>query len=111
MLWVCEMYPPGHNLWSEKNFLLSVEVLLDKVGTFFTMKRLPHFFIPEQNLLEDIPCGVLQGTEEKVKKIRQKVLFYVPFDLEPLSKWFKIPTEMTIEAKILLRLLRRNAEQ
>ena len=100
MLWACQQFPPAHAIWSDDAVFHSVHYLLLKLQFYFHSGHLPMFFIPEINLLEDIPRETHGIIAKKIASIRTNLVQNVPFD---------IPQVIT-SAKIQSTALRQMAE-
>ena len=82
MLWTCEKYPPHDNLWSidghPESIHRSVQFLLRNLHEAFFTKHLSYYFIPEINILENIPDNVLSKACDKLKMILLDIQSAVP---------------------------------
>src|SRR6218665_371676 len=55
MFWACEEKPS--EFWEERNILTSVrELLLDLIEKLIE-RNFPHYFMPANNLMDDLPCN------------------------------------------------------
>lgn len=67
-LWSCEKIPQEH--WHRKNFAKLLFYLIDQLIHHFTVADLPHFFIPENNLLTNTSKHCLLTAAKKLVHIR-----------------------------------------
>ena len=88
MLWICQQHTTTHPFWKESNLLASVQCLFGKLETYLEQKCLPHFFIPEYNLLKDIPSHVLCEAKLKAGHIKQNVPDFLPPNMKELVEFF-----------------------
>ena len=80
MLWICEQYAPYDPVWS--NFETGVQILLDKLMEALQSGFLPHFFIPEINLLAPIGEDVRDKCINIIKSIQRNIFVAAPFDID-----------------------------
>lgn len=64
MFWVCEEFPS--NEWASDNTARGVLRILQKLYTFLVNMCCPHYFVPSNNLFQDIEGGVLIDTLQRV---------------------------------------------
>ena len=91
MFWVCEKYPPQDELWKDENLFLSVEILLSHFEKSMHERFLPHFFIPDYNLIQDVPVDLMSEAATKARKLRDRITFYIPYNTEELVTYVKDP--------------------
>ena len=53
MMWALEELPPGQ--WTEKNLLTNLVFLFNKLNRHIECKYLPHYFIPDLNVMRATP--------------------------------------------------------
>ena len=82
MLWTCEKYPPHGLLWNIDGHLESIhrslQFLLQYLSEAFCNKHLSYYFIPEINILGNVPNNVLSKTCDKVRMILLDVPSAIP---------------------------------
>ena len=74
MFWFCESHPPTDDIWSEENVFRCQSELLESMEGMMREGRIPHYFIPEQNLLEDIPEELLQQAVGELRVLKEDAL-------------------------------------
>ena len=89
MFWICEKYPPQDELWKDENLFLSVEVLLSHFEKSMHDRFLPHFFIPDYNLIQDVPVDLMTEAAAKARRLRDRIIFYIPYNTEELIHYVK----------------------
>ena len=80
MLWTCEQYPPDDTVW--RDFEKSVQMLLSKLVDALQRGCLPHYFIPEINLLAQTGEDVTQKCISIIEKIQKNIFMAAPFDID-----------------------------
>ena len=80
MMWACEVFPPGHKIW--KNLANSVQMLLCMLSDWLKAAYLPHYFIPEINLLERVGEDVRRQCIRIISSIQNNVLMAVPYNMQ-----------------------------
>ena len=85
MLWVYEELPPEDPIWiSLQN---SVQFLLLKLLASLKAGFLPHYFIPEINLLERVGQDVISQCIAIISRWQNNILMTAPFDLPEKRKF------------------------
>ena len=79
MLWICEQYAPCDPVWSD--FEKGVQMLLSKLMEALESDSLPHFFIPEINLLEQIGEDVRHKCINIITNLQRNIFMAAPFDI------------------------------
>lgn len=77
MLWTCEQHPQDHAMWDNPivDILQSLfQILFDN----FVKGFLPNYFVPEINVLEQIPLSMREEMILVVKDILENILQYFP---------------------------------
>ena len=77
MHWMCEQVDPGS--WTDENIRDNLQELLHRLCDFLDQGHLPNYFVPEINLLKNIPSALL----EKVKAMDKKELLADPLSCLP----------------------------
>ena len=72
MFWFCEKYAPNHVIWEEENVFCCQVQLLNMVEDMMRDALIPHYFIPRQNLLEDITGEFIQEAIVELKYLIQE---------------------------------------
>lgn len=90
MFWVCEEFP-SHEWAARDNTARGVLRILHKLYTFLAHMCCPHYFVPSNNLFQDIEGGVLIDTLQRVTIAilsRKQVWYDNPglFTLLPLER-------------------------
>ena len=94
MLWICEQYAPYDPVWSD--FEKGVQILLDKLIEGLQSGSLPHFFIPEINLLAQIGNDVRRKCINIIKNLQRNIFVAAPFDIDEkleFVRWFHASIE------------------
>ena len=82
MLWACDRYPPDDPFWAlgvNKGSIFRVlSYLFADLLSKFREGVVPYYFIPQINIIEDIPMGVRKGVTAKLELIKNNVEFYMP---------------------------------
>ena len=68
MMWACEVLDPS--VWTDANLQINLSYLFISMLYCFKQTILPHYFIPELNLLQNIPPGLHTLLEIKVDRAR-----------------------------------------
>ena len=71
MMWAIEQNPVEY--WREDNIGQVVLGLLDHLYKAVVTGNLPHYFIPQNNLLKHFPCDVLEKEADDILLFRQSV--------------------------------------
>ena len=79
MMWACENFPPEDPIWA--NLADSVQMLLRNLSGSLEAGYLPHYFIPEINLLERVGEDVRRQCIKIISSILNNVLMAAPFDM------------------------------
>ena len=64
MMWALEELPPGQ--WTEKNLLTNLLFLFSKLNGHIECKHLPHYFIPELNVMRNVPESMFSIIRERI---------------------------------------------
>ena len=91
MFWICEQYPPNHDIWRAEKLFESVEVLLGLFKENLCSRNLWNFFIRSYNLIENISEGLLDEAAKVVNNIRKQLRFYVPFNINEMVSFSSNP--------------------
>ena len=83
MLWVCEEFPPDHEIWSG-SVHVTLSHLLTHLLQAFRRGKLPYFFIEEINVIETVPKQVREAVCKEIQHIITHLprLLYNPIDKE-----------------------------
>ena len=79
MLWACEELPPEDPLWASLEN--SVQMLLFKLLGSLETGFLPHYFVPEINLLERVGHDVRSNCAAIISRWENNILLTAPFDM------------------------------
>ena len=79
MLWACEELPPENPIWTRLE--KSVQMLLVKLSSSLEAGFLPHYFIPEINLLERVGEDVKRKCSAIIGQLQNNNLMAAPFDM------------------------------
>ena len=79
MLWAYEELPPEDPIWASLE--TSVQMLLYKLLGSLEAGFLPHYFIPEINLLERVNQDVRIKCVEFIRRWQNNILMTAPFDM------------------------------
>lgn len=84
MLWVCEKYPSDHPLWNsdETRTLLALNHLFNELLKAFKVCFLPYYFIPEVNVIPDLPVGITQKVIGQIELILDDLVTYIPYTVK-----------------------------
>ena len=94
MLWACEELPPEDPIWA--SFKKSVQVLLLKLLGSLETGFLPHYFIPEINLLERIGEDVRTKCAAIISRWQNNILMTVPFDMPEKREWILLISSLCL---------------
>lgn len=92
--WMCEQRPQqdkdsnGKLYWSEENTLSNLWECLHKFEVFLYNGFLPHYFVRKQNLLEGIDRNFQEIAIEKLQRMKQQLLFYIPYNMKEMHNMF-----------------------
>ena len=92
MLWVCEEYPPTHPVW--RSLEDSVKMLLSRLVDGLQDGKVPHYFLPEINLIERVGDDVIDFCIGKIMNLQDKFSVAIP----------TVTDERLDNANLLLRL-------
>ena len=67
MLWLQEETPTDE--WTYEDSLFQLSMLFTKLRSFLETGCVPHYFVPEINILGDVSDAVLQATQQKLQEI------------------------------------------
>ncbi len=76
MLWACEEYSPEDPVWTSLE--VGVDILLFKLVEGLKSGHVPHYFIPEINLLERIGKDVREMSVKIIEVLQKNTLMAVP---------------------------------
>ena len=81
MMWACEEYPIHQ--WTPDNLDANIRILLEKLLGYIDKRFLPHYFIPELNLLSRLPESLFTMMEEDLDRDRllNDPMSFIPDDL------------------------------
>ena len=81
MMWACEEYPIHQ--WTPDNLDANIRILMEKLLGYIDKRFLPHYFIPELNLLSRLPESLFTMMEEHLDRGRllNDPMSFVPGDL------------------------------
>ena len=86
MMWALEELPPGQ--WTEENLLTNLLLLFSKLNEHIERKHLPHYFIPDLNVMRDIPESMFAIIRERFDRYDLVSLpSLVCFDLWGIYDW------------------------
>ena len=71
VLWKCESVPS--HIW-DHNLGRCVILIIDELIHAFASHRLPHYFIPEQNLLQYLPSESVTEVSKELLQLREKLM-------------------------------------
>ena len=94
MLWAYEALPPDDPVWASLEN--SIQMLLFKLLGYLEDRFLPHYFIPEINLLERVGQDVISQCIAIISRWQNNILIAAPFD---------IPEKREFINKVLVSLL------
>ena len=66
MMWALEELHPGQ--WTDENLLTNLLFLFSKLDEHIKCKHLPHYFIPDLNVMRDIPESMFAIIRDRVKR-------------------------------------------
>ncbi|KAK3083538.1 hypothetical protein FSP39_025017 [Pinctada imbricata] len=92
-LWTLEKYPP--DTWTEENLGQRFLGLLDKLLHHISLRFLPQYFIPADNLFKNLNEDFVQIVVKVVSSMRQRPLDFIY--RKNISPWNDEDTGMTIE--------------
>ena len=72
MMWAMEQNPPEY--WREDNIGQAVLGLLDDLRQALVTGNLPHYFIPQHNLLRHVSCDVLEQEAADMFHLRKAII-------------------------------------
>ena len=84
MMWACEDLPPEDPLWASLED--SVQLLLFKLLGSLEVGYVPHYFIPEINLLERVGQDVRSKSISVISSLQNNIFFATPFDMPEKCK-------------------------
>jgi len=67
MLWACEEQPPG--IWTEAKLEHNLRYLFSKLLDYLDARMLPHYFMPELNILRNHPEELYDLMESRVDRL------------------------------------------
>ena len=81
MMWACEEYPIHQ--WTPDNLDANIRILLEKLLGYIDKRFLPHYFIPELNLLSRLPESLFTMMEEHLDRDRllNDPMSFIPEDV------------------------------
>ena len=85
MMWACEDLPPEDKLWTSLED--SVQLLLFKLLGSLEVGNVPHYFIPEINLLERVGQDVRSKSISVISSLQKNIFFVTPFDMPEKYKY------------------------
>ena len=88
MLWAQEEIPPADSIWASLEN--SVQMLLYKLLGSLETGFLPHYFIPEINLLERIGQDVKNQCIGIISRWQSNILMTAPFDMAEKREWINL---------------------
>ena len=81
MMWACEEYPIHQ--WTPDNLDANIRILLEKLLGYINKRFLPHYFIPELNLLSRLPESLFTMMEEHLDRdwLLNDPMSFIPEDV------------------------------
>ena len=86
MLWACEKYPPEKWDDSTSSIVEAVKNLLKELQKACQKGYLKYFFVPQINVIENIPQKTRTIIVKTIEKILSKISAYMPNNTEPLRR-------------------------
>ena len=82
MLWTCEEFPPGNELWDESNdgILKAVKFLFKRLLHSMRERYLPYYFIPSINVIEKYSERLCTKIEVTLSKILKDINSFIPHE-------------------------------
>ena len=102
MLWECEQNAPVNPVWSD--FETSIQTLLSKLMEALQSGFLPHFFIPEINLLGQIGKDVRDKCINIIKNLQRNIFLAAPFDIDEKLEFVRWMHSSVERCKMILAL-------
>ena len=103
MMWVCEKYQ-----WTPDNLDANIRILLEKLLGYIDKRFLPHYFIPELNLLSRLPESLFTMMEEDLDRDRllNDPMSFIPEDLldDIIFTQFAKIRHKGMEARIMMEI-------
>ena len=87
MLWFCEQHIAADPIWEDVNLFCSVDQLVKELEMCFDRHLLSHYFIPEYNLIKDIPSESVSQAKQRVQTIRGDIREWFRFNLALLLEF------------------------
>ena len=100
MLWACEQYAPDNPVWQD--FEKSVQMLLSKLVDALQSGSLPHYFIPEINLLAQTCEDVKHKCKSIIAKIQKNIFMAAPFDIDEKLEFVRWVHSIIEKCRIIL---------
>ena len=89
MFWICEESTPDSELWlfdSDDGFVNAIKFLFKRLLNNFRENFVPYYFIPENNLIENIPNVVYRKAIDILEDLSGDVIKYIPKETDTLTK-------------------------
>ena len=100
MLWACEQYAPNDPVWQD--FEQSVLMLLSKLVDALQNGYLPHYFIPQINLLAQTGKDVKQKCISIIEKIEKNIFMAAPFDVDEKLEFVRLVHAIVEKCRMIL---------
>lgn len=109
MFWFCDEYPPDHQFWDfyGSKSVVILKQLFVRLKTAFQYKRLSYYFVPEINLVKDLPVVSRFRAFISTDKILRDIESYIPKDVEKKLMQFNALIE---PVKKVLNILENSVE-
>lgn len=74
-LWTCEKLPEGS--WRRENMAYCVAFFLNQLHQYLKKRNMPHYFIPSNNLLDQLDDACLEQIRNRVGLIKENLVDYL----------------------------------
>lgn len=78
MLWLCEQYPPHHDMWHYTNIVNAVVLLYKGLLGYLGQRFMPYYFIEEVNILSSLRLNTIQKMIGIIPKIIADLWNFLP---------------------------------
>ena len=78
MLWLCEQYPPHHDMWHYTNILNVTVLLYKRLLGYLEQGFMPYYFIEEVNILSRLQLNTIRKMIGIIQKIIADPLKFLP---------------------------------
>ena len=110
MMWACEEYPIHQ--WTPDNLDANIRILLEKLLGYIDKRLLPHYFIPELNLLSHLPESLFTMMEKTLDRDRllNDPMSLIPEDVldDIIVKSFSRISFLGMQRRVMTEIKKKN---